>query len=545
MKYPRLSFPWLSVLLLMVLCGYLYLLAQPSLANFYRLPEGLFEWPLPLVMMASVFLLVWVEVRRFCGRQQRLLRAMAAMEEQVAGLKESKKQLQNKAHSYSNQTEKLKLFISDRLLEYIEYDEKFLHFKGIAAEVRHNGIICYDQLVMALQHARDQAAEQPLYPQALTSLNYLWDLLDLSTADNIALHINNQLCECEEYYYQAQLQREQAGPEAAQQAPSELPYRPTFMAQDAVLRALRPLMAETELDAIIEREDSLCSGEAGGGFRYQLEKGCELLGNENHLVLVVENLVKNGLFYSARAVASSPAAKRYQQVALRLSRQEGRMRLSVFNPGPPIDEAKAEQIYQLGYTTRRARDQHGRGLGLYFVKEIVNGYEGALGHHNVEHRDDSYSIRIEFEGSGFSGAEVVTELVEVGLDGDHKLSCRLSSGEEESVTRILEWKRGRAIRSVEITARSSGQTHAFTDFSLNETVRGLDPEHPQIPRWALEVQARKRSSKISFIPLDSEGVCFEVSLPLADRQFEYDEAEASLSDTYLSRIEERYRSIER
>ncbi|WP_426415091.1 ATP-binding protein [Aestuariirhabdus sp. LZHN29] len=549
MKPQRLSFPWISALLLVALSLYLYLHGNRDIARFYQLPDLIFAWHFQIGAMALAFCALWLDVRRFYRRQQWFLREARVMREQVEALKSSKKQLQNKAHSYSTQTDKLKLFISDRLLEYIEYDEKFLHFKGIAAEVRHNGIICYDKLLTALTEAREEAPENPLYEEALTSLNYLWDLLDLSTADNIALHINNQLCDCEEYFYQSQLQREQGRSANDEPLPTAevMPYTPTFMAHEAVLRALRPLMTDFELHSFVEQEDRFCHGQDNTSFRYDLATGCELLGNENHLVLVTENLVKNAHFYSAKATASCAQARRYQRVSLVLASNGQRAELSVYNPGPPIPAEIAEQIYQLGYTTRKAKEQHGRGLGLYFVKEIVSGYEGKIEHCNIDNQPDSYSIRIEFDGSGFSGSEVVTEIVDVRLGEDGHLGCQLQSGsgQDEPAQRVVEWKRSRAITSVEITARSNGLTHAFGELPVNETVRLLDPDHQQIPRWAIEVQARKRSSKISFIPLDITGVRFSVSLPLAESQFDYDEEAVNVSDTYISSIEEKYRSIEK
>ncbi|MCL6415739.1 ATP-binding protein [Aestuariirhabdus sp. Z084] len=548
----RFPFPWFSALLLLGLCLYLYLLGNPDAARFYRLPELLFIWHVQISAIAVVLVVLMIDVRRFYRRQQRFLNDVSDMREEVKALKASKKQLQAKAHSYSSQTDKLKFFISDRLLEYIEYDEKFMHFKGIAAEVRHNGIICYDKLLTALQFARDSDSDNELYPEALTSLNYLWDLLDLSTADNIALHINNQLSECEEYFYQAQLQREKPRLQADTLAAETLPYTPTFSAHNAILRAIRPLMNETDTQAMQEQEERWCHGHPLTSFHYDLSKTCELLGNENHLVLVVENLVKNAQFYSARAKSDCSQAKKYQSLSIALSSTERHAKLAIYNQGPHIPAEIAEQIYQLGYTTRKAKEQHGRGLGLYFVKEIVNGYEGNIEHSNIDNQPDSYSVRIEFEGSGFAGPEVITEMVDIALDDEQRLCCHLQSehqDEERSDSehveqRTVEWKRSRAIKSVEITARSSGQTHAYRDFPVNETTHVLDPDHPHIPRWAIEIQARKRSSKLTLIPLDNTGVLFNVTLPLAETQFEYDEEAVQVSDTYINGIEEKFRSID-
>jgi len=99
----------------------------------------------------------------------------------VQELWESKKRLQLKAHTYSDHADKLKRFISDKLLEYIEYDEKFLHFKSIAAEVRHNGVISFDKVQTTLQRIEDEADTPKQVSDvraARDAMRYLWDLLD-------------------------------------------------------------------------------------------------------------------------------------------------------------------------------------------------------------------------------------------------------------------------------------------------------------------------------------------------------------------------------
>src|SRR5690606_12702815 len=108
-----------------------------------------------------------------------------------------------------------------------------------AAEVRHNGVISFDKVQTALQRAAGSGAENAKppadYQAALDAMRYLWDLLDLSTADNLALHIGNLLCECEEHYYQRLLNAEEAEP---------LPYEPAYPPQRAAWRALELSRAE-------------------------------------------------------------------------------------------------------------------------------------------------------------------------------------------------------------------------------------------------------------------------------------------------------------
>jgi len=235
-RVQRVDFPWLTLLVSLVAVIYLFLLNEPDLLQAYGLPEFWFQNPFKYALVGLFILVVLRDLYHYV-RQSRGQRAdLKRLREQVDELWQSKKQLQLKAHTYSGHADKLKLFISDKLLDYIEYDEKFLHFKSIAAEVRHNGVISFDKVQTALQRA---AADLPEYgahhdvqndlEAAQDAMRYLWDLLDLSTADNLALHIGNLLCECEEHYYQQLLEVDQA------ETP---PHEPVYAPQRAAWRAL-------------------------------------------------------------------------------------------------------------------------------------------------------------------------------------------------------------------------------------------------------------------------------------------------------------------
>src|SRR5690625_6352867 len=106
----------------------------------------------------------------------------------------------------------------------------------------------------------------------------------------------------------------------------------------------------------------------------QLASIGDLLGNENHLVLLLENLLKNAQFFSTRRGYKVP----FSPVALTLTEDDGYAHLSVYNRGPHSREADRPNLIQSGLSTRRAREYHGRGLGLYSANEIVNGYEGEI-----------------------------------------------------------------------------------------------------------------------------------------------------------------------
>ncbi len=200
-------YPWLSLLLAMLLLAWQYLLLNPGLVQPGYLPPQL-ERVEYLPFAAAVLVLIAVfDFRLFLKAQRRHRDQLTRYQQQIDELFESKRQLGTRARTYSGHADKLKMFISERLLEYIEYDEKFLHFKNIASEVRHNGVISYDKVQTALKQALQQCEgeQQTVYREAADALLYLWDLLDLSTTDNIVLHVANRIYDCEEHYFQAQL----------------------------------------------------------------------------------------------------------------------------------------------------------------------------------------------------------------------------------------------------------------------------------------------------------------------------------------------------
>ena len=163
--------------------------------------------------MLVISIVVFIEYILYDYRLQQNRKQLSKLQQNLMILGESKKKQQQKANRHSDHTEKLKGFIADKLVEYMDYDEKYIHFKGIASEVRHNGVISYDKVTTALNKAIEQQGFLSLYEQqnddnpsneepneqtlaalvdyqgAVDAMRYLWALLDLSTADNMAIHI--------------------------------------------------------------------------------------------------------------------------------------------------------------------------------------------------------------------------------------------------------------------------------------------------------------------------------------------------------------------
>jgi signal transduction histidine kinase len=522
-----LSFPWRTALGGLLIASYLVLMTEPALISFYGVPALWFPANIKLPLLGVLMLLVLLDLRGYRHELAQQRADLQRLRQQASELWDSKKKLQLKAHTYSGHADKLKMFISDKLLEYIEYDEKFLHFKSIAAEVRHNGVISFDKVRTALQHAVDDVSEAAeADPQKLQDLQaaqdamgYLWDLLDLSTADNLALHIGNLLCECEEHYYQRMLNIETAD--------APLPYDPVYQPQRGAWRALNQVCDE-RLPAL------------GDGKGYRVDDGqwhvylapvSDMLGNENHLVLLLENLLKNAQFFSRKRGFASPFAP----IALTLEEQQGQVCLRVYNRGPHIREEDRQNLFQLGFSTRRVREHHGRGLGLYFVNEIVKGYEGQIRVHNIQTPEAQYAIRIEL-----TSGEIFTELLGVVIE-DGKPLCRIAGGESKAAG---EWTFSAPLRSVEVTTTGSENTQGLRDFADKGKQSRFDPDHPEHPQWRINYQPKRGASQLSFEPLDIAGVEFEIRLPTA--KLRLDSSELALNediDAEVERLDEQFRGL--
>jgi len=500
MKPVRVSYPWLSILGALLLVAWLLALDH---ADAWRAVEGPWlerlpaplqdgaNWPFALALLA---VLIAFDGWRFLRSRRRYREQLIQYQQQIGELFDSRRELGTRARTYSDHADKLKMFISERLLETIEYDEKFLHFKNIASEVRHNGVISYDKAQTALKVAesdcRDDAGRQQ-YRDAAASLLYLWDLLDLSTTDNIALHVANQIYDCEEHFFQAMLDHD-TGP---------APYQPTFQVSHALKRALLPITENP--DALGLTREWPKRGEYGDDkFSIRIRQDSELLGNENHIVLLIENLLNNALFYSQQ----KQHRNRYARVGITLTQRAGDVELKVYNRGPRIKDEEKDKVYQLGFSSRRVREHHGKGLGLYFVNEIARGFEGSIEFENIDNREGPFVISARLA----SGEVEKHELEITRVKGRPMVRYR-----DAAAAKRHEWSWESPIVSIEASQGANRKPQLISGLQKGEDSTHLDASDPMRPRWVLEVRNRRRNSRLVFTPLDVSGVEFTLRLPSA------------------------------
>lgn len=495
MKPARIHYPWLSTLVAISFVAWQFALANSELFPLQKLPAPLQGQQYLLFAVALLLALVSFDIWRFVKASRRCREQLRQYQDQISELFDTRRELGTRARTYSDHADKLKMFISERLLETIEYDEKFLHFKNIASEVRHNGVISYDKAQTALKQAQQRcdASEKQQYREAADGLLYLWDLLDLSTTDNIALHVANQIYDCEEHYFQAML-NEDIEP---------APFEPTFLMSHALRRALLPITEDP--DTLGLNQDWPKRGVyADDKFSIQLRTDSEMLGNENHMVLLIENLINNALFYSQQ----KQHRNRYSRVAITLAQRDARVEFRVYNRGPRIKEDEKDKIFQLGFSSRRVREHHGKGLGLYFVNEITRGFEGSVGFENIDNREGRFALSVKLTNGELHKHEFAIVVV------NGRPMCEESAPEDRPGKR-REWSYGAPIASIEASPQASRKPQLISELRSGEDSVHLDAADPQMPRWVLEVRNKKRSSRLLFTPLDVRGVEFVASFETA------------------------------
>ena len=522
-------YPLPSIVVSLVAIALLIVIATPTLAHYYQVPELLKQLPAKFLIFTIVAVTIAIDIRIFQLRKQNAIKQFQQNQNYLEKVLESKKIQQQKANTYSGHAEKLKMFISDRLLEYIEYDEKFIHFKGIASEIRHNGVISYDKVITALEKAIEQQqylaiyeqsneseneenstpSEQTLnatakYQNAIDAMRYLWSLLDLSTADNITLHIGNQLIECEEHYYQLNLDSE-----AALESTQSIPLSPTFHPQAAALMTLsffediadiRNTLSLAKINDSVYKEPFYLETSA---FRITLQPVLELLGNPNHIILLLENLIKNAQFFSQKAKPKQQS----DRISLTLKPGEHFVEFNVYNRGPLI-EGDIDELFKLGYSTRKSHKHHGKGLGLFFTQEIVNGYQGKIEVINIANEPKILNLKLTLASGEQKEFELQTHFNQDGL--------RIKSNLIGELTNQFEYEGDIPVIEIQVLTEGEDEIASISHIDQEQELNLLDTSNEWFPQWKIKLRKFRKSHKLTFLPLDVQGVLFKVKLPTAD-----------------------------
>jgi len=119
MKPARVPYPWLSTLGAITFVAWQLALINAALLPLERLPA-----PLPgnehiLAAAGLLLLLVIFDIWRFVKASRRCRDQLRQYQARISELFDSKRELGTRARTYSDHADKLKMFISERLLETI------------------------------------------------------------------------------------------------------------------------------------------------------------------------------------------------------------------------------------------------------------------------------------------------------------------------------------------------------------------------------------------------------------------------------------------
>ena len=106
-----------------------------------------------------------------------------------------------------------------------------------------------------------------------------------------------------------------------------------------------------------------------------LDQQVYIMGNEDRLVQVLDNLIAN-------AISFSPQKGTITFTSLT---QNGKVHISIMDQGPGIPESKLNTIFERFYSERPQGEEFGThtGLGLSIVKQIINAHDGSVYAENV------------------------------------------------------------------------------------------------------------------------------------------------------------------
>ena len=104
-------------------------------------------------------------------------------------------------------------------------------------------------------------------------------------------------------------------------------------------------------------------------------EGLDVRGSPELVIQMLDKLVDNAVGFSETG----------DRIAIRLSRGERRVALSVENPGPPLPRRMRGQLFDSMVSVREGRDDRHLGLGLYIAKLIAEGHGGTIEADNTDH----------------------------------------------------------------------------------------------------------------------------------------------------------------
>lgn len=110
----------------------------------------------------------------------------------------------------------------------------------------------------------------------------------------------------------------------------------------------------------------------------------EVEGDAGRLQRAIGNLVDNAIKYTPQK----------GRVEIRASRVDSKIRIEVSDNGSGIPEEEQTRIWDRLYRVDKSRSQRGLGLGLSFVKAIVEAHGGEVGVESEQGRGSRFVVQL-------------------------------------------------------------------------------------------------------------------------------------------------------
>ena len=160
---------------------------------------------------------------------------------------------------------------------------------------------------------------------------------------------------------------------------------------------LKPVMVDPEV-WIRELADAFLINQEKNGTQIDLQvakTSPKVIMDEVHLSTVINNLLSNAVKYGNRPC----------RISIGLTEQEGTMIITVTDNGPGIRKEELKHIFEKFYRGEQSRERvvRGLGLGLYYVKKIVEAHEGNVTTRSTPGQGTQFIIQIPVENGSAAG----------------------------------------------------------------------------------------------------------------------------------------------
>ncbi|MFL6674039.1 MAG: sensor histidine kinase [Massilia sp.] len=157
-------------------------------------------------------------------------------------------------------------------------------------------------------------------------------------------------------------------------------------------------LSQFDIDEVVRQ---VCEQfEIAHGQRFILD-GAPIMGwwGRDEMQRAIENLISNALKYGAHD----------KPISIRYTSDHGRLHLSVHNHGDSIPAEQLESVFQVFTRAQAAKhgDIQGWGIGLPFVRSVVESHGGSIDLDSSEERGTTFAINLPLDARPFQDAPVL------------------------------------------------------------------------------------------------------------------------------------------